>query len=392
MMSRGDVLFLLGFARHSCRARLDGVYRCAAELGMRIRVVENAYSRGDLGELIEFWKPGGIICSFGFGRGDFDTKVFGDIPVVYYDLASCTGRSVAVRAENDQIGRSAAQELLRLQYPSAAFVPFFSDLYWSRDRCDAFKAEMAASGIPCAVFADVCASSARRMQSLAAWLRSLPLPCGVFAANDLVAEEVAIAAERTGLQIPREIALIGVDNHEQLCMNLPVPLTSIQLDFEHGGYLALNKLRGLANGTVKPGGVFQYSVLKVVRRMSTRILPTPAAAFSDDMIGFIRDHVVEGVTVERVVEASGYSRRQAEKLFRAGCGKSILSAIHDAIYDQACVLLKKPQSSIDAAADMLGGISRSQIDRIFLGFAELDLCAVAESVLSEAHIILLLLD
>jgi len=43
-----------------------------------------------------------------------------------------------------------------------------------------------------------------------------------------------------------------------------------------------------------------------------------------------------------------------------------LSAIHDAIYDQACVLLKKPQSSIDAAADMLGGISRSQIDRIFL--------------------------
>ena len=34
-----SILFLIAFARHNCRQRLDGVYRYAAKLGMKIRVV-----------------------------------------------------------------------------------------------------------------------------------------------------------------------------------------------------------------------------------------------------------------------------------------------------------------------------------------------------------------
>ena len=45
-----SILFLIAFARHSCRQRLDGIYRYAAKLGMKIRVVENAYTRTDLKE------------------------------------------------------------------------------------------------------------------------------------------------------------------------------------------------------------------------------------------------------------------------------------------------------------------------------------------------------
>ena len=369
-MNSGDYLFLLGYARHNCRVRLDGIYRYAAKLRMRIRVVENAYSRNDLGELIEFWNPKGIICSCGFGMGSFSPEVFGDIPVVYYDSASGPGRCVTVMPDSRQIGRFAAREILTLRYPGAAYVPFFQDLVWSRERGSAFMAEVEAAGIPCAVFPGMCDSSAKRMRGIAAWLKALPRPCGVFAANDLVAEEVAIAAERAGLRIPKEVALVGVDNHEQLCTNLQVPLTSIQLDFEQGGYLATDKLKGLVEGRVKPGSMFRYPVLKVVHRMSTRILPTPAAAFSNDMIGFIREHLHDGVSVGQVAKASGYSRRQAEKLFRAGHGKSILSAIHDVIYDQACVLLKKPHSSIGAVANAFK-VSRSQLDRIFLSHTDL---------------------
>ena len=365
-MTCRDVMFLLGFARHSCRARLDGIYRYAAKHRMRIHVVENAYTRNDIKALIDFWKPAGIICSCGFGTGGFSTRVFGDIPVVYYDAPPGRGRCVAVMSDGEQIGRAAAQELLRLDYPNAVFVPFVEDLYWSRERGRAFIAEMNASGIRCATFDGTIASAAKRMQDLSCWLKSLPRPCGVFAANDIVAEEVENAAERARLRMPRDIAIVGVDNHEQLCTNLPVPLTSIQVDFEQGGYLATDKLAGIIDGTVKPGGMFRYPMLKVVRRMSTHILPTPAAAFSDRMTAFIHDHVRDGVTVDDVVKAFGYSRRQTEKLFRTGCGKSILTAIHDAVYDQACMLVKKRKASIASVADSLGGISRSQLDRIFL--------------------------
>ena len=271
-----SILFLIAFARHSCRQRLDGVYRYAAKLGMKIRVVENAYTRTDLKELIEFWNPDGLICSCGFGVGDFDIRELGDIPVVYYDASGCTGRSIAVQSDSEQIGRVAAQELMRLPCLQFAYVPYFDDLHWSKARGDAFKETVKSAGQPCEAFSFSGDSAAKRISALADFLASLPRPCGVFAANDLVAEEVEFAAERAGLRIPRDIALVSVDNHEQLCINQNVPLTSVQIDWEQGGYLATEKLAGLIDGTYEPGGVFLYHVLRVVRRMSTRILPTPA--------------------------------------------------------------------------------------------------------------------
>jgi len=45
MTVKGDVIFFLGYPRLNCRSRLDGVYRYAARCGMRIRVVEYAYSQ-----------------------------------------------------------------------------------------------------------------------------------------------------------------------------------------------------------------------------------------------------------------------------------------------------------------------------------------------------------
>ena len=40
---------------------------------MNIRVVEYAFTRTDLKELIELWKPDGMICSCGFGMSGVNT-------------------------------------------------------------------------------------------------------------------------------------------------------------------------------------------------------------------------------------------------------------------------------------------------------------------------------
>jgi len=362
-----NILFLLGFPRLTCQARLAGVYRYAADRGMCVRVVENAYSRPDLGEIVDFWRPAGLIVSCGYGTGNRDVRRLTELPIVYYDDFCGKGRSVSVRSDSRQIGRLAAEELQRREIRQAAFVPYFRDFAWSQERGQAFGEAMAAAGIPVATFSRARRRSAvARVRALADWLARLPLPCGVFAANDMVAEEVEVAAERAGLRIPDDLSLVGVDNQEQLCCNVPVPLTSIQMDFEQGGYLAAEKLDGLIRGTCPAGAVFQYPVLRTVRRASTRTTPTPAGAFVDRMTAFVHEHLEDGVSVERVVKASGYSRRQAEKLFREGAGKSVLTVIHDAVFDRACVLAKDPQFPVSAVADTLGGISRSQLDRIFV--------------------------
>ena len=367
MSVRGDVLFLLGYPRLNCRARLDGVYRYAAKCGMRIRVVENAYSRKDLREVVEFWRPIGMICSCGFGTGAFDFAPFSRIPTVYYDAPCRSDWSVSVLSDSDQIGQVAAREILQAGCRHAAYVPFFENLCWSCERGESFAAAMAKAGVLCQTFPSRKRTSAiQRLEGLIRWLLGLPKPCGVFAANDLVAEEVEIAAERARLRIPQDIVLIGVDNQEQLCNNLRTPLSSVQVDWEEGGFLATDKLVGLIQGSSPIGGVYRYSVLKVVRRMSTRVSATPAAVFANRLTSFMHDHVEEGLSIDLIVKESGYSRRQAEKLFRAGSGRSLLTAIHDAVYDRACVMAKSPNCSIRAIADALGGISRSQLDRIFV--------------------------
>lgn len=367
MTIKGDVVFLLGYPRLNCRARLDGIYRYAAKCGMRIRVVENAYSRRDLREVMDFWNPIGLIFSCGFGTGTFDFSAFADVPVVYYDAPCQPGRCVSVLSDSKQIGQIAAQELLQSRCISAAYVPFDEDLCWSRERGESFIEMMEKANVPCRVFS--CGrrvSSVRRLETLIGWLAGLPRPCGVFAANDLIAETVEIAAERAQLRIPQDIVLIGVDNQEQLCNNLHVPLSSIQVDWEQGGFLATDKLVGLIRGTCPVGEVYRYSVLKVVRRMSTRVVAAPSAVFANRITSFIHEHLEEGLSIDWIVKEFGYSRRQTEKIFQAGSGKTLLAAIHDAVYDRASVMAKNPRLSIQSIADALGGISRSQLDRIFV--------------------------
>jgi len=378
-----NVLFLLGYPRLTCQARLAGVYRSAAVRGFRVRVIENAYVRKDLDEVVSFWNPIGMIVSCGYGTGDFDVRTFRHLPTIYYDndpFDCCTDRWACVKSDSRQIGELAAHELSRLDSAHFAFVPHAGDFHWSRKRGEYFaKAVQTATGCSVTTFpARSFVTPMARLKALSSWLWDLPRPCGVFAANDLVAEEVEQAAEYAGLRLPRDLALIGVDNQEQLCSTLPVPLTSIQMDFEQGGYIASEKLDGLIRGTLPSGGVFRYPALRTVSRLSTRTTSTPADVFADCMTSFIREHVETGVSIEAVVRESGYSRRQAEKLFRQGAGKSILTAIHDAVYDRACVLAKKRDFPIAAVADALGGISRSQLDRIFVARTGLTLRAWLE--------------
>ena len=43
-------------------------------------------------------------------------------------------------------------------------------------------------------------------------VRSLPKPLAVFAANDLIAEQIVNVCCANGISVPQELAVVGVDN------------------------------------------------------------------------------------------------------------------------------------------------------------------------------------
>lgn len=365
------VLFFVSSTRHSCFGRLDGVLRYGTKHGWHVQVIERAFHKVDVRETLKFWNPDGIIAECGSGAEELNRRAFGKLPVVYFDRDPKLCRNeMAVRLDSEEVGRMAAKELLSLGLDSFAFVPFRLPLYWNEDRARAFETDIKTVGKRFFRFKrSFKASPAEQREALEKWLAELPKPCGVFAANDYVSEEVATAAARLKIKVPSQLAIIGVDNDEQICESANPPLTSIMPDFADGGYLAAQLLgRMMVSKSTRPG-VHTFGASCVIRRKSTRyigksvgIAKTGAVARGLD---FIQTDAGRGIGVMDVVQKMGVIRCTAEVMFKAETGKTILQAINDRIYELAKVEFAKGHSTVKAVAERLS-VSRNTLDRIFV--------------------------
>jgi len=118
---------------------------------------------------------------------------------------------------------------------------------------------------------------------LTRWLLGLPKPVAILAADDARARQVLETCQLAGLNVPGDIALLGVDNDELVCENTSPTLSSIQPDFDAGGYEAASLLEQLMRRTVRMPQNRFYGIKRIVVRESSRfardvarILPPPA--------------------------------------------------------------------------------------------------------------------
>ncbi len=264
----------------------------------------------------------------------------------------------------------AAKELLSLGLDNFAFVPFRLPMRWGEERARAFEADVRAAGKSYFQFKrPYKASPAEQREALENWLKELPKPCGVFASNDCVSEEIATSAVRLKIAIPSQLALIGVDNDEQICESANPPLTSIMPDFADGGYLAAQLLgRMIGSKSVRPG-VHTFGASGVIRRKSTRYVGKRVGVAKAGAVArgldFIQTDAGRGIGVMDVVQKMGVIRCTAEVMFKAETGKTILQAINDRIYELAKVEFAKGHSTVKAVAERLS-VSRNTLDRIFI--------------------------
>ena len=212
------VLFFISSTRHSCRDRLEGIYRFARQHDWHVQVVERAFHTVRVRELLDFWRPIGVIAECGAGADEFNRDTFGNLPVVYFDAdRALRGPGHYIGSDSCSVAQLAAEHLLSLDLPNYAFAAYRAPLFWANERKEAFAAAIGKAGRGCAIFDPGREQPPhRRQKELADWLRGLPRPCGIFAANDYVGEEIVNACAQLGLSVPDEIAVLGVDNDEQM--------------------------------------------------------------------------------------------------------------------------------------------------------------------------------
>ena len=350
------VLFFISSTRHTCTNRLAGILSHAQSRGWHVQVVERAFHRVNVRQQLDFWRPVGIIAECGSGAEELNKATFGDIPAVYFDAdRSARGRGCYVGSDSSAICRAAAKHLLSLDLPNYAFAAFRLPIFWSADRRDAFVAMLAKAGRKCSVFdpgrelrPDI------RNRQMTSWVRNLPRPCGIFAANDYVGEEIINICGHLGLSVPDDIAVLGVDNDESICENAIPSLSSVAPDFEVGGRHAAQMLGEMIDGVMSPNGeVRLFASDRVVVRQSTRRIACDRRRVAD-AVEMIRKRAIEGISVSDVVAFMEEPRRTAEMHFREATGRSIHEEIDEVRFAKVFELLRNPRQQLNAIPDLCG--------------------------------------
>ena len=191
---------------------------------------------------------------------------------------------------------------------------------WSARRLAEFSALVERLGDTCRVYESPWYGKdahpwETEQKRIMAWLVGLPKPIGIMTCNDIRGQHVLDACSRLDLAVPEEVAVIGVDDEEEICELCDPPLSSIVPNAELVGYKAAELLDRLMSGG--KAEVLQQVVapLGITTRQSTDVLaiddPEVAAA-----VRYIREHACRGAIVDDVLEHVPVSRSILERRFR----------------------------------------------------------------------------
>jgi len=153
------------------------------------------------------------------------------------------------------------------------------------------------------------------------------------AANDHRARQVLEACRVSGLRVPEDVAVIGVDNDELLCQLSTPLLTSIEQGAKRIGYEAAALLDRMMDGKKPRQTRFVIDPVAVVPRRSTEFLAIQEPNVAKAM-AFVREHACDGIKVRNVVDAVSMSRAGLETRFKAVLGHSIHKVIRNVQLDR----------------------------------------------------------
>ena len=330
-----------------------GVSRFARARGWEARFekIRADVTMAEIGKLVESTDPVGVVSRL---PQALPKAVSGGRPVVYFD---CEVPGLGRRTLRHDVVRTvhlAARELFSLPLRDFAFAAFPGGHEWCRAREKTFAQEVRArhGRLHPSLRPSVLREPLIRRE-IGKWLKVLPRPCGVFAANDLVAENVIRVCRKAGLRVPEDIAVVGVDDDPVRCPRSVPTITSVMPDWEGGAFLAMDSLARAVRRKAGPRGM-EFRPLGLVRRGSTACEATRGVADIAKAIDTIRARATEGLTAGEVVSGMRCSRRLAEMRFREVTGSSILEEIRRVRLETAKAMLLRESFFLETVAQSCG--------------------------------------
>ena len=362
--NRKLIVVITATAQKARRDKLAGVYDYAHDKGWLVQSIEESSNASLLNSLLRSGDIDGII-SDGFNAPvAVKASARRGIPTVYIDRPSRGGRTAnAINNDDDACARLAARTLSDLglrQYATVGTVP---SVYWSRRRMRVFANAIREFGLDCASY-HPSSNASEDLPHLRDWLKGLPRPCGLFAVTDTMAKRCIDLLSQSGIRVPEEFAVIGIDNDELVCENAIPSISSILPGFRLAGRLAAERLHRLMNGASCEGLPTAYGPQTVVRRGST----SRTAIRQDkilEVLEFIRRHACLGIRVADVVDFAGMPKSTLELHFRLATSRSVQEEIRRVRLAEVERLLRETRCYIGSIANRCGYRNDNYLKNLF---------------------------
>lgn len=364
-IGRLRVALLIETSNRYGRDLLHGVHDWMSDAGnWSVRFTEQS-RLAPLPEWLRTWDGDGIIARVDTDAAARTLRRLGK-PVVDVSAERAKSEFARVTVDNVGVAHLAAEHLRERGLPHFAFCGDARFL-WSTQRQRAYAARLRAwkRRVEVFEFAGGVETSEAELARLDAWLLALPKPVGVFVCYDGRAQQVLEACQRTGLQVPGRVAVVGVDNDEVVCDLCAPPLSSVLPNARRAGFEAARQLHAAMNSGRAPVRRSRaIEPIRVVPRQSTDVInvddPALAAA-----VRYIRSHAGDGIDVGDVLPVAGMSRTHFERRFKHALGESPHRMIQTARLERVRQLLTETDLPIARIADLSGFQSPSYLSAVF---------------------------
>jgi LacI family transcriptional regulator len=264
------------------------------------------------------WPGDGVIAVFGDAAESRAARRL-KVPVVSVGGSLKDCGLPQVRVDTYAVGQMAAEHLLVIGLRRLAFYGL-RGAWYSQERRRGFVDRALKAGASCEVFeapalTNPRASWQQRRAAVGQWLKSLVLPVGVLAVHDYRARVLIDECVRLGLDVPHDVAVLGVGNDLTACEFCQPSLSSVSPAARQIGYEAAALLDRLMAGQPAPQRILLIPPDGVVPRRSTDTMavddPNVSAA-----VHYMQDHLGEVFGIERVMKQVAVSRRRLHDQFQ----------------------------------------------------------------------------
>lgn len=330
-----------------------------------IHCTQHTWSSRRMQSLMRRLRPDGVIAAYAL------PPLPGALPVVHALASPADPRNQVLCVLNDQaVGEMGARHLLETQSTNLAFVGYANSVF-SRQRETGFLRLLKQQGkIPDLFHADSsdkrppCFESRALHSPLALWLKTLPTPCAIMAANDGLAHDIAHLVQKLGYSIPRDFALLGVDDSPVQCLTVSPALSSISPPFVETGWQAARLLDQWIKGDKPAPGLRNLLPVEVITRASTEINRI------DDMLvrqvlEYLQQTRDQPPGVLELARWAGVSQRTLELRFQQELGRTPLMEIRRQRIQRARQLLGETNLSVTEIAQRCGFHSLLRLSVVF---------------------------